>query len=40
MTIVIFTDNKGVCWKLGITDDMILTEILENIEQQFYLGVN
>jgi len=33
---VILTDKKGICWKFNLTEDMILIEILNCVEEQFY----
>lgn len=38
MITIIMTDQKGICWKLRITKDMYLGEIMECVEQQFYDG--
>lgn len=36
MTGIILTDENEICWKIRMTKDMNLAEILEGIEKQFY----
>lgn len=36
MTQIVLTDEKEICWKVRMTKDMNLREILEGIEYQFY----
>ncbi len=33
---IVLTDNKEICWKFIITEDMRLDELLIGIEKQFY----
>lgn len=33
---IVLLDEKGICWKFNITEDMRLDEILHCVEQQFY----
>lgn len=33
---IILQDEKGICWKFNMTEDMKLVEILTCVEHQFY----